>query len=896
VRDLFPFIVAGVAAGSVYGLAGIGFTLTYKTAGIFNLAFGGLATLSAFVFYAMHVEHALPWPLAALIDVIGLGIVTGILLERLGRSLSRTTMYWRIGAFLGLQVTITAYLAVHFGTYSRIFPHFLPISTFDLAGVRITYEQLTMVGVSALAALGLFVFFRTTRMGTAMRAVVTNPELLDLAGTNPRRVRRWAWAIGCGFALLSGLLLAPYYSLDPYTLSLVVVQALGAAACGGFSNLALVWVGGIIIGVGSSLMSKWFPSGSIANVGLSLPVIVLFVVLIASPRVRPDNKDFSVLHRPNSWTAPLRVHVAMGAVVLCVLAFVPAFVAGYLVDQWALILANVLLLVSLGLLVKVAGQVSLCQVSFAALGAASFSQLTHGFGLRWLPGFHLPWLAALLLCGVVVVPIGALLSIPAMRISGLYLALTTFAFGLLQDQLYPVGGEVSPPKVMGFRIDTPTGIYYVVLVITTIAVVAVVVTTRTRFGRLLRGLADAPRALMVSGASVRMTVVLAFCISAYVAAISGALFGMVFGHFSELDFNPTTSILDLLVVMLFFGATPWYALFGAFTLGLVPIYFSTSVNSAYYLQIIIGGGVIVAAMLNRQSRLLLLVQAVVEKLPGSSRPTGRRDADSTGPLPPSDLTGRRSSLEVRDVSVRFGGLLAVDNLSFDVRSGQIIGLIGPNGSGKTTALNVCSGLVRLSGGAVFLDGRNVSRLQPAVRAVEGLGRTFQRPELFESLTVEANVGLGCEARLAGRGIAARVIATRHDRRITSSSVEDALALCGLQHLTTAYVAALSSGQRRFVELARCLAGNYRILLLDEPSTGLDRAERQRFIEILRRITNERGVGVVLVEHDMELVMTVCQEIYAISFGKLICHGPPKAVQADRAVAEAYLGTQWTTSL
>jgi ABC-type branched-subunit amino acid transport system ATPase component len=167
-------------------------------------------------------------------------------------------------------------------------------------------------------------------------------------------------------------------------------------------------------------------------------------------------------------------------------------------------------------------------------------------------------------------------------------------------------------------------------------------------------------------------------------------------------------------------------------------------------------------------------------------------------------------------------------------------------------------------------------------------------ELFESMTVAANVALGSEAKLAGRSLPAHVFATRRDRTLTTASVTDALTLCHLQDLADTHVAALSGGQRRLVELARCLAGHYRILLLDEPSTGLDRTERQHFVEVLKQTVRQRGVGVLIVEHDMELVMNICDEIYALTFGKLIAHGTPEEIQADRAVAEAYFGTGYAT--
>jgi ABC-type branched-subunit amino acid transport system ATPase component len=248
------------------------------------------------------------------------------------------------------------------------------------------------------------------------------------------------------------------------------------------------------------------------------------------------------------------------------------------------------------------------------------------------------------------------------------------------------------------------------------------------------------------------------------------------------------------------------------------------------------------------------------------------------------------TLAARDVTVRFGGLVAVDKASIDVPSGRITGLIGPNGAGKTTLLNVCTGQIKPTSGKILLDDRDISRFTPAARARSGVSRTFQQMELFENLSVRDNVVLGREGCLAGANVLTQIIPKPGDRHIVDVSVADAIDRCGLNELVDLQVASLSTGQRRLVELARCLASPAQILLLDEPSAGLDARETEHVAEIMRSFVAEKGVGVLLVEHDMSLVMSVCDEIYVLDYGEPIFRGTPEETRSSEKVKAAYLGS------
>jgi ABC-type branched-subunit amino acid transport system ATPase component len=246
-------------------------------------------------------------------------------------------------------------------------------------------------------------------------------------------------------------------------------------------------------------------------------------------------------------------------------------------------------------------------------------------------------------------------------------------------------------------------------------------------------------------------------------------------------------------------------------------------------------------------------------------------------------------LSVEELQVRFGGLIAVDNLSLEVHAGSITGLLGPNGAGKTTTFNACSGLNRPEAGVVRLEGRDLSRLNPAKRARSGMGRTFQRLELYDNLTVLDNVRLGREAPLSGRRLLSLFGAGAAERREISEAADEAIEICGIDTLVGRRAGELTLGQRRLVELARALAGPFRLLLLDEPSSGLDHAETEAFGQILLNAVAGGSRSILLVEHDMALVMRVCDQLYVMDFGKLIFSGTPDEVMASPVVRAAYLG-------
>ncbi|MBA4863792.1 ABC transporter ATP-binding protein [Streptomyces sp. PSKA54] len=257
----------------------------------------------------------------------------------------------------------------------------------------------------------------------------------------------------------------------------------------------------------------------------------------------------------------------------------------------------------------------------------------------------------------------------------------------------------------------------------------------------------------------------------------------------------------------------------------------------------------------------------------------------------SQPLGDSPGLGVQGLTIRFGGNTAVDAAAFEAPLGRITGLIGPNGAGKTTIFNACSGLLRPSEGEIRLFEKDVTGRPPSARAQLGLGRTFQQMDLFDSLTVEQNIAIGREARLAGSHPLKQLLCPPAERKAVRQATEEVLELCGIRELRHEVAGSLSTGQRRLVDLGRVLAGGFSMLLLDEPSSGLDTAETGRFGAIVTRVVAERCCGVLLVEHDMALVMSVCDYLYVLDFGQMIFQGTPAEVRASEAVRAAYLGTE-----
>jgi ABC-type branched-subunit amino acid transport system ATPase component/ABC-type branched-subunit amino acid transport system permease subunit len=630
------------------------------------------------------------------------------------------------------------------------------------------------------------------------------------------------------------------------------------------------------------------------------------------------------------YAAPARVQLAGAVVVGAVLLVIPHLINAAQLPYWSDGMTQVILFLSLGLLVRTSGQVSLCQAAFAAIGATTMGHLTAGFGL--------PWGVALLLAGLAAVPVGAFIAIPAIRLPGVFLALATFGFGVTMQQMgYPLWLMFGSSS-LGQAVNRPSlaqgdiAYYYLALAFAVVAGLLVVWLVRSRLGRLLRGMADSPVALATHGTSVMVTRVLVFCVSAFLAAISGALFGGVVHTVTSSDFTAFSSLTLLALLVMIPGREPWYAFGAGFALVVIPSWISTGATVSDWLNVLFGVAAVQVALgfTPRNERLHAFLDRIGGRRPGVAEPVapagvvalavpGAPPAAGASRVPAAKATanggipaataavkhvasaatarpdgpgqGIPAGLDLAHVTVRYGGHVALNDVSLTAPVGRITGLIGPNGAGKTTLFNVASGLVLPARGTLRLHGADLSALDPAARARRGLGRTFQKMELFDSLTVRENVSLGREAAQAGQRPWRHLAETGREQRHRGEAAGQAMALAGITGLADRPVAALSTGQRRLVELARCLAGQFDVLLLDEPSSGLDGVETERFGRILIRVVAERGVGILLVEHDMALVMNICDYVHVLDFGTKIFEGTTADVSSSDEVRAAYLGTE-----
>ncbi len=643
-----PFIVAGITAGSVYGLAGVGLVLTYRTSGIFNFAHGALATAGAYLFFELWVQHGVPWPVALLVSVAALGAVLGVGMELLARRLSSAPAYVVIVATVGLLLAVEAVASLRYGANTIVLTPFLPTSTFEVAGVRVGYDQLVIVLTGVAVSAGLALLLARTRTGIAMRGVVDDAALMEITGFDARGVRRIAWMLGGAVAVLSGVLIAPSFGLDPIRLTFLVVQAFGAAALGRFRNLPLTFAGGLVIGIAAALGQKYASDYTwLLGLPASVPFLVLFAVLVtARPGSLPVTGTVRRRHVDRLTPPPAWARAALATAGLVLLLLVPPLVGSRL-PLYINAAGFVIVFLSLGLLVKTAGQVSLCHAAFVAVGAVAFSRFSTDLGL--------PWPVALLAAGLVTVPIGAVVALPAIRLSGVYLALATFAFGLLMENLLyrtalffgEQGHRIAPrPVLPGGGPASDTAYFYIAVAIALLCGAALIVLQRSRLGRLLRALANSPLALSTYGAGVTTTLVLVFCISAFFAGVAGGVLATGTQAAGPAGLGSLQSLIWIAVLAISGGSLVGGAVIAALLLAVLPSYLPQGWQD--YQTLAFGAAAVLAA--------LVVASGVdwVARLRGDLAGTPRRSG--LGPIAArTSRPARRGGMAGRLASKRAGG-------------------------------------------------------------------------------------------------------------------------------------------------------------------------------------------------------------------------------------------------
>ena len=576
------------------------------------------------------------------------------------------------------------------------------------------------------------------------------------------------------------------------------------------------------------------------------------------------------------------------AVVMAAIPFVPG-----MPPFWIVLLDNIGLaaLVAMGLvlLTGVGGLTSFGQAAFCGFGAYTTAVLTTAYGLS-------PWLTlplALLVSGVAAV----LLGLVTVRLSGHYLPLGTIAWGI---SLYYLFGKleflgrndgvqgIPPLTIGGLRMLDPGTIYYVIWAAVILSGLLSVNLLDSRTGRAIRALRRGHVAAEAFGVQTARAKLLVFIYAAVLAGLSGWLYAHFQRAANPTPFGPQAGIEYLFIAVVGGAGYVWGGVLGA---GIVIILKEVLQS---YLPYLFGG----QAQLETIVFGILLV-ALLQAAPGGVWPwlmarlpfTARRPRPDTAPtLPSRDAapSGDGALLSVTEARKQFGGVVAVNDVSFEVGRREIVALIGPNGAGKSTTFNLITGVLSSSGGTIALDGREIGHAPPQAIARLGIGRTFQHVKLVPDMTVLENVAIGAHLRGHAGAIASMLRLDRADEAKLLAEATRQIDRVGLSDQIDALAGSLSLGQQRIVEIARALCVDPKLLLLDEPAAGLRHMEKQRLAALLQQL-KDGGMSVLLVEHDMGFVMNLADRIVVLDFGTKIAEGTPDAIKSNADVIKAYLG-------
>jgi branched-chain amino acid transport system permease protein len=565
VTDWLPFIVAGLVVGSIYAIASVGLVVTYRTTGLFNFAHGATGMAVAYGFYELRTEAGLPTWLSFVLALGVIAPVLGIVIERLlFRGIEQTAQATKVVITMGLLIVLQGGAVAIFGANPKHVEPFLPTSSYRVASVNIGWDQTVIVATGVVVLVALVAFFRRSRTGTAMRALVDDHDLVLSAGFSAARLSALTWALGGATAGLAGILFSPLLGLDSGILTLLVVQAYAAAVLGRMVSLPRTFAGAMALGLAGSLSLKVLASRPTLLNGLrpSIPFLFLFLALVLARR-----GTLRELGTSAPWSGAVRAGPASWWPLLVVL--LPATL---LLDEtrvfslgFALVIACAFL--SMTVLTGTSGLISLTQAGLTGAGAFAYLHLVNSGVPFWL---------ALVLAGLIVVPLGIAIAVPALRLSGLFLALATFGFGQLIDGLLFGSWSWFSGGSDGLRGHRPSVLqtdraYVAFVVVVLVALVAAIGhLRRTGLGRTLTALRDSPAAADALGIDPLWPRVAIFSVSAFVAGVAGGLYAGLLEGAGATFFTTFTSLLWVTIAVVGGIQSPYGAIVGALAFYFLP--------------------------------------------------------------------------------------------------------------------------------------------------------------------------------------------------------------------------------------------------------------------------------------------------------------------------------------
>ncbi|MDD9368560.1 MAG: ATP-binding cassette domain-containing protein [Acidimicrobiales bacterium] len=902
-RSFLQFVVIGLGAGATYALFAQGAVLIYRGSGIVNFAQGALGTLAAYVAFAeLKAEHDFK-TLPACLAGIAAAVIVSLLFQRVVlRALRDAAAIVRVIATVGLLGLLQAIVTKRYSGANLPVEQYLPHDVWQWGDVRVQEERIYLVAISVVVTGGLWAWTRYTRTGLAISASAENERAVQTLGWSPDRLAVITWGLGGALAGLAAVLVAPLTGLSGMTLTMVVtVAGLAAALLGSFRSFPMTFVGGLVVGLGEALatryrgdVERWLHQDQITGLNRAAGFLVILLVLVVRGRSLPLRSHIADrLPRLGTGRVNVRALLIGSGVVLVLLL-------GVFDDSWAqatyISLAAGVMILSIVVLTGYAGQLSLAQWALGGIGALIAGQLIRA---------DVPVELAIPAGIVLTVLIGIVFALPALRTRGVNLAVVTLGLGFTVSEVVfannqYVGGNldggtpIGRIELFGVEVDAFSHPHRWALVcLGAFVALGLLVANlrRSRTGRRLIAVRTNERAAASLGISVVGVKLYAFAVAAGIAAVAGILTAFQFQTVRYANFNVFESINSVGFAVIGGLGYVLGAVFAAPNAveGLGTKLLEDLLDLGEWAEIV-GAAFVIVILVAHQNGVADVVTHAVRPLAARLRlATPQRRAVELPDVEPEEVAP--ATLSVRGLTVRFGSVVAVRDVSFDVGPGEVVGLIGPNGAGKTTVIDAVTGFVKPSSGRIELDSRPIQRLSATRRAGLGLRRSFQSLELFDDLDVEDNIRAGAEQGASRASWATDLVWP--GRHPLSPTAVAAVRSFDLADDLGSLPEELSYGRRRLVGIARAVASGPSIVMLDEPAAGLDEAESRELARLIRRLADERQMGILLVEHDVPLVMSTCDRIVCIDFGAVIAAGTPDEVRANEMVVAAYLGTHDT---